>query len=70
LNVGQISSKFRLSRPSISHHLKVLKDAGVVRSEKSGQEIFYWLDFERVVLALCALADKIERNNLPGNTQE
>jgi len=50
--------------------LKVLKDAGVVRSEKNGQEIFYWLDFERVVLALCALADKIERNNLPGNTQE
>src|SRR6266496_3634033 len=57
MNVGQISSHFRLSRPAISHHLKVLKDAGVVRSEKSGQEIFYWLDFERVVLALRALTN-------------
>ncbi len=70
MNVGQISSRFRLSRPAISHHLKVLKDAGVVRSEKSGQEIFYWLNFERVVLALRALADKIERNYLPDKTRE
>ena len=70
MNVGQISSHFRLSRPAISHHLKVLKDAGVVRSEKSGQEIFYWLNFERVVLALRALADKIERNYLSDKTRE
>ncbi len=70
MNVGQISSHFRLSRPAISHHLKVLKDAGIVRSEKSGQEIFYWLNFERVVLALRALADKIERNYLPDKTRE
>ena len=47
----------------------MLKDAGVVRSEKSGQEIFYWLDFERVVLALRVLADKIERNYLPDKAQ-
>ena len=61
LNVGEITSNFRLSRPAISHHLRVLKDAGVVQSEKSGQEIYYWLDRKRVVEGLRALADKIER---------
>jgi ArsR family transcriptional regulator len=63
-NVGEIASRFRLSRPAISHHLKVLKDAGIVRSEKSGQEIYYWLDSKQVVASLRALADKIERESL------
>lgn len=70
LNVGEIASHFHLSRPAISHHLKVLKDAKVLRSEKHGQEIFYRLDFERVVLALRALADKIEQNRLARPAQE
>jgi len=65
MNVGEITSHFRLSRPAISHHLRVLKDAGVVQSEKSGQEIYYWLDRKRVVAGLRALADKIERTYLP-----
>ena len=68
LNVGEITSHFRLSRPGISHHLRVLKDAGVVQSEKSGQEIYYWLDRKRVVAGLRALADKIERTYLPDQT--
>ncbi len=60
LNVGEIASRFRISRPSISHHLKVLKDAGVVRGEKVGQEVYYRLDRSRVVAGLRELADAIE----------
>jgi len=56
-NVGAIASHFRLSRPAISHHLKVLKDAGVIESEKSGQEVYYWLVRDHVVASLRALAD-------------
>ncbi len=56
-NVGTIASHFRLSRPAISHHLKVLKDAGVIESEKSGQEVYYWLVRDHVVASLRALAD-------------
>ena len=44
LNVGEIAANFHLSRPAISHHLKVLKDARVLKSEKSAQEVYYWLD--------------------------
>jgi len=56
-NVGEIASQFRLSRPAISYHLKVLKDAGVLDSEKVGQEVYYWLARDRVVANLRALAD-------------
>jgi ArsR family transcriptional regulator, arsenate/arsenite/antimonite-responsive transcriptional repressor len=48
LNVGEIAANFRLSRPAISHHLKVLKDAHVLKSEKRAQEVYYWLDFASV----------------------
>jgi ArsR family transcriptional regulator, arsenate/arsenite/antimonite-responsive transcriptional repressor len=60
LNVGEIASQFRISRPAVSHHLKVLKDAEIVKSEKRGQENYYWLDSQQMVAALRALADKIE----------
>ena len=60
-NVGDIARKFRLSRPAISHHLKVLKEAGVIEYEKVGQEGFYWLNRVRLVSGLRAIADGIER---------
>ncbi|MDR3574315.1 MAG: metalloregulator ArsR/SmtB family transcription factor [Anaerolineaceae bacterium] len=60
MNVGDIAGKFRISRPAISHHLKVLKDAGIVLSEKSGQEIYYRLDRVRIVIGLRLIADTIE----------
>jgi len=44
LNVGDIASRFHLSRPTISHHLKVLKTSRVVTAQKVGQEVFYELD--------------------------
>lgn len=44
LNVGDIASRFHLSRPAISHHLKVLKTSRVVTAQKVGQEVFYELD--------------------------
>jgi ArsR family transcriptional regulator, arsenate/arsenite/antimonite-responsive transcriptional repressor len=60
MNVGEITTRFRVSRPAISHHLKVLKDAGIVRSEKTGQEVYYCLDRNRIVAGLRGIADTIE----------
>ncbi|WP_219892172.1 ArsR/SmtB family transcription factor [Chamaesiphon polymorphus] len=57
LNVGEVAAQFKLSRPAISHHLKVLKDAGIVKSEKVGQEVFYWVDKPYIVGELRTLAD-------------
>lgn len=59
-NVGDIAAQFKLSRPAISHHLKVLKDAAIVQSEKAGQEVFYWIDKKYIVSELRKLADILE----------
>lgn len=44
LNVGQISNGSRLSRSTVSHHLKVLYDAKVLKREKIAKEVYYWIN--------------------------
>ena len=46
LNVGQIVEVSTLSRSAVSHHLKLMRDAGVLESEKVGKEVYYWINKE------------------------
>lgn len=41
LSVKELTSRTNLSRPTISHHLKVLKKANMIVEHKVGREIFY-----------------------------
>lgn len=61
LNVGEITAQFKISRPAISHHLRVLKDANLVQSEKSGQEVYYAINTAYIVDELRNMADKLEQ---------
>jgi len=44
LNVGQIAEVSTLSRSTVSHHLKILREAEILRSEKIGKEVWYWIN--------------------------
>ncbi len=44
LSAGEIAEAFDISRPSISHHLEILKQAGLVDTERKGQFIYYSLN--------------------------
>lgn len=44
LNAGEISDQFNMSKPSISHHLDILKRADLIFSEKRGQFVYYSLN--------------------------
>jgi ArsR family transcriptional regulator, arsenate/arsenite/antimonite-responsive transcriptional repressor len=44
LHVGQIAAVATLSRSTVSHHLKILREAGVLHSEKIGKEVWFWID--------------------------
>ena len=63
MNVGEITECFKISRPAISHHLKILKDTGILRSERVGQEIYYRLDRKHLVNSLRNLADAVDNCN-------
>ena len=42
--VGDITEKTHLSRPAVSHHLQILKDAGILSVRKEGTKNFYYFD--------------------------
>ena len=46
LGAGEIADAFSISRPGVSRHLRVLRDAGLVRSEAVGQRRIYSLNVE------------------------
>ena len=52
LTVGQIVAASTLSRSAVAHHLKVLREAGVLHSQKIGKEVWYYRDPEAVRTAL------------------
>ena len=61
LNVGEIAAQFqKISRPAVSHHLKIMKDAGVLKNEKIGQEVYYWIDKPYLIQELRGFADQLE----------
>lgn len=62
LNVGQIVEVSTLSRSAVSHHLQVLREAGVLRSEKVGKEVYYWVDKAFLEQALSAVLDYVREH--------
>ena len=44
LCVCDIESHFELSQPTVSHHLRILREAGLVTSERRGTWVYYTLD--------------------------
>lgn len=44
LTAGEIADRFQISKPSISHHLNILKQADLIQDERQGQNIMYYLN--------------------------
>lgn len=46
ISVTSLTSSTQLSRPAISHHLKILKDCGLIKARKSGTHNYYYVDIK------------------------
>lgn len=44
MNAGEIAAHFDMTKPSISHHLDLLRQAGLIEASKQGQFIIYSLN--------------------------
>jgi DNA-binding transcriptional ArsR family regulator len=60
LAMQQILQTTTLSRTAVTHHLRVMRDAGVLVSEKIGKEVFYSIDKAYVRDQLAAIVDYID----------
>lgn len=47
--VNEIVDEIGMSQPTVSHHLAVLREAGLVKTEKQGKNVLYRLDQSRMV---------------------
>ena len=74
LAVGEIAEGMPVSRPAVSQHLKVLKDAGLVTMRTEGTRNVYQIDFRAIASmrayldrfwnrALAAFKDAVEKEN-------
>lgn len=61
LTLTQIVAASTLSRTAVAHHLRVLREAGVLQCEKIGRETWYRPDVAAVRNALAAVQDYLER---------
>jgi len=59
LTAGEIASRFDMTAPSISRHLSVLENAGLVLGERRGQYIVYRLNQDNLVNTLTGFAFEI-----------
>ncbi len=59
LTVGQISDVSTLSRPAVSHHLKILREAGVLEAEKVGKEVYLSLNRTALEESLATVLDYV-----------
>jgi Predicted transcriptional regulators len=50
MRVNDIADKTRLSRPAVSHHLQILKDAGIVKMRREGTKNYYYFDADMEAL--------------------
>lgn len=65
LTAGEIADNFQMSKPSISHHLNILKQAELIIDEKRGQYIYYSLNttaFQEITKWLFDLRQKKDRS--------
>lgn len=67
-NVNDIAAKVELPQPTVSRHLKILRERGIVRFERDGQSINYRLSDLRIIQALdllrATLADQLKEQVL------
>jgi ArsR family transcriptional regulator, arsenate/arsenite/antimonite-responsive transcriptional repressor len=52
MNAGEIAQRFNISKPSLSKHLSILENAGLITSEKKGQFVYYSLVQKNLVNTL------------------
>jgi ArsR family transcriptional regulator len=43
-NVSMLAAELKLAQPTVSHHLRVLRQAGLVSYRKMCRDVYYWID--------------------------
>ena len=56
-NVSKIAERIGLSQPATSHHLRILRQAGIITNEKKCRDMIYWIDLDAASAIRAQLAE-------------
>lgn len=65
---GELASHFDMTKPSMSHHFTVLRDADLITSRREGQQIFYALNTTVMQDVLARIWDLFGGETTKGNS--
>lgn len=65
MTVTELTEQLSISRPAVSHHLKLLLDSKLVEVKKSGKERIYSLCMDKTLDKLKTLIESIEKDMAP-----
>lgn len=60
MNVSDLTARTHLSRPAVSHHLKVLKVCGIIKARRAGRSNFYYINAQEMLDRIRAFVTKAE----------
>ena len=70
MTAGEIADKFDISKPSISHHLNMLKQTGLISDERRGQNMVYSLNTSVVEDVMRMLLDIFQGDDSRKDTEK
>jgi ArsR family transcriptional regulator len=70
MTAGRLAERFDMTKPSMSHHFAVLKDADLITSRREGQQIWYSLNTTVVQDFVAWALDLSGSNNRNGGKQK
>lgn len=56
-NVSKIAERIGLSQPATSHHLRILRQAGIITNEKKCRDMIYWVQLDAASAVTDALRE-------------
>jgi ArsR family transcriptional regulator len=64
-SAGELAQRFEMSKPSLSHHFAVLRQADLIASRREGQQIYYFLNTTVVEDLLTLIWDLLADRDRP-----
>lgn len=58
-NVAELTAALGIAQPTVSHHLKVLRDRGLIVARREGTSVYYFLADQRIIQALDLLREML-----------
>jgi len=69
MSAGELAARFDMTKPTMSHHFAILKDANLVTSRRDGQTIWYSLNTTVLQDLLSWTMDMMQQNGKAGREQ-